>query len=240
MTTRPRCDRLCGLEDKLRRSFTILSGILVAVAIGHAAGQAQALRLPPPPDGAQAIREIVVPGNGQGFAGLAALDGFGLVIYYDSVWIQKLGGTGSDGFRFLRAHEYAHHRLNHAIAQYLTPPALMPYLSYSSELEADCEASRVLRRSGDTAAIQAGFNVYQTGLPPYDSGNRPGAVQRTQNMNSCLGIQSSQVPAPTPMGRSCQTSVGRCGPFYDQPAMPVGAACYCATPAGPVSGRVVQ
>ena len=45
---------------------------------------------------------------------------------------------------------------------------------------------------------------------------------------------------PSPMGRSCQTQIGRCGPFYNQPALPVGTNCYCATPSGPVAGVVVQ
>lgn len=42
------------------------------------------------------------------------------------------------------------------------------------------------------------------------------------------------------MGRSCQTTVGRCGPFYNQPALPVGSSCWCATPYGPAGGQVVQ
>lgn len=41
-------------------------------------------------------------------------------------------------------------------------------------------------------------------------------------------------------GRSCQTQVGRCGPFFDQPALPVGSSCYCATQFGPAPGVVVQ
>ena len=40
-------------------------------------------------------------------------------------------------------------------------------------------------------------------------------------------------------GRSCQTSYGRCGPFYNQPALPLGAACWCPTRFGPASGEVV-
>jgi len=47
-------------------------------------------------------------------------------------------------------------------------------------------------------------------------------------------------PPPPRMGRSCQTSVGRCGPFYNQPALPVGASCWCGTSYGPVAGQVVQ
>ena len=59
-----------------------------------------------------------------------------------------------------------------------------------------------------------------------------------------ISSSSSPRPAPAPrpvrLGRSCQTQIGRCGPFYDQPAMPVGSACYCGTYSGPVGGVVVQ
>jgi len=52
---------------------------------------------------------------------------------------------------------------------------------------------------------------------------------------------SGPSPRPTPrLGRSCQTQVGRCGPFFNQPALPVGSSCYCATPYGPATGVVVQ
>ena len=47
-------------------------------------------------------------------------------------------------------------------------------------------------------------------------------------------------PPAARLGRSCQTQLGRCGPFYDQPAMPVGSSCYCGTYSGPVGGVVVQ
>jgi hypothetical protein len=40
-------------------------------------------------------------------------------------------------------------------------------------------------------------------------------------------------------GRSCETPVTRCGPFYNQPAQPVGSPCWCATPLGPSQGRVI-
>ena len=49
-----------------------------------------------------------------------------------------------------------------------------------------------------------------------------------------------RVPPATEMGRSCQTRLGTCGPFYNQPALPVGSSCHCVTPGGPVSGVVVR
>lgn len=57
--------------------------------------------------------------------------------------------------------------------------------------------------------------------------------------NGGSGPIPSQRPAPT-LGRSCQTQVIRCGPFFNQPALPVGSSCYCATVYGPAPGVVVQ
>lgn len=48
------------------------------------------------------------------------------------------------------------------------------------------------------------------------------------------------IPRPVEYGRSCATSVGRCGPFYNVEPQPVGSECWCATPMGPLSGRVVK
>ena len=60
--------------------------------------------------------------------------------------------------------------------------------------------------------------------------------------SGCLGADGDQDDAPvqSATGRSCQTPYGRCGPFYDQPALPLGSACYCASPAGPIGGVVVR
>jgi hypothetical protein len=47
-------------------------------------------------------------------------------------------------------------------------------------------------------------------------------------------------PPPVQYGRSCASRTGQCGPFYNQPAQPVGTQCWCATPWGPAAGVVVQ
>lgn len=49
-----------------------------------------------------------------------------------------------------------------------------------------------------------------------------------------------QAPGPIApaLGRSCCTGAGKCGPFYNQPALPTGSGCWCATPMGPVTGAV--
>ncbi|HYI08067.1 MAG TPA: C39 family peptidase [Thermoanaerobaculia bacterium] len=50
-----------------------------------------------------------------------------------------------------------------------------------------------------------------------------------------------EAPRPTAqLGHSCATPALTCGPFYNQPALPLGSACWCGTPYGPSYGRVVK
>lgn len=144
----------------------------------------QQLNLGPLP-GVGQVPEYLMPGNGQGFAGLATFYMGQPVIFYDNVWVQKMGGIGSSGFRFLRAHEYAHHARRHGLIMLNSPPQMWPVLGYNEELDADCTAIRYLKQVGDMAAVQAGFQIYQLVLPPQDAGGRPGAVTRINNMNQC-------------------------------------------------------
>ena len=144
----------------------------------------QQLNLGPLP-GVGQVPEYLVPGNGQGFAGLATFYMNQPVIFYDNVWVQKMGGIGSAGFRFLRAHEYAHHARGHALIRLNSPPQMLPILGYQEELDADCTAVKYLKQVGDMAAVQAGFQIYNSVLPPQDTGGRPGAVARTNTMNNC-------------------------------------------------------
>lgn len=144
----------------------------------------QQLNLGPLP-GIGQVPEYIMPGTGQGFAGLATFYMGQPVIFYDNVWVQKMGGVGSPEFRFVRAHEYAHHARGHALIKLNSPPQMWPVLGYQEELDADCAAVRYLNQVGDIAAIQAGFQIYQLVLPPQDIGGRPGALARIQNMNGC-------------------------------------------------------
>lgn len=144
----------------------------------------QPLSLGPMP-GINQVPEYLMPGNGQGFAGLATFYMGQPVILYDSVWVQRMGGIGSPAFRFLRAHEYAHHVRGHGLLKLNSPPQMWPVLGYQEELDADCQAVRFLKQIGDMAAVQAGFQTYRSVLPPQDAGNRPGAATRVNNMNNC-------------------------------------------------------
>lgn len=144
----------------------------------------QQLNLGPLP-GVGFVPEYLMPGNGQGFAGLATFYNGQPVIFYDNVWVQRMGGIGSPAFRFLRAHEYAHHARGHGLAKLNSPPQMWPVLGYQEELDADCQAVSYLKQMNDMAAVEAGFQVYGMVLPPQDTGGRPGADARFRNMNNC-------------------------------------------------------
>lgn len=63
-----------------------------------------------------------------------------------------------------------------------------------------------------------------------------GDLDDDDDEESDLGLEEDEDLVRT--GRSCVTAVNRCGPFYNQPALPVGSPCWCATPYGPAQGRV--
>jgi hypothetical protein len=162
-------------------AFFFALGVAVAPLDSEAQ---QPLDLGPLP-GVGQVQEYLVPGNGQGFLALATFYMRQPVIFYDGVWVQRIGGIGSPGFRFARAHEYAHHARGHVISQFSSPPATLAVLGYQAELDADCVAVRYLRSVGDREAMRAGFAIYQQVLPAQDVAGRPGAAVRTNNMAAC-------------------------------------------------------
>jgi hypothetical protein len=171
-----------------RMLFLCIGSIFLSVqpSVSQNIPGAQRLDLNEAPDGGRLIPEYAINAGGGGFSGLATFYSGRPVIFYDIVWIQRFGGFETSGFRFLRAHEYGHHRLNHGLQQLNSPPQMLPVLGYNSELEADCWAMRTLKRNGDQEAIRAAFYIYQNVLPPQDAQGRPGAANRTANMNRCL------------------------------------------------------
>jgi hypothetical protein len=170
-----------------RMSRAVFACVLAGLLSSQVDISAQQLQLPPPSDGGLAFAEVVMQGGGRGFAGLATIFNGQPTIFYDATWLTWMGGVHTPAFRFLRAHEYAHHRRGHVLAQFNTPPVMLPILGYQSELDADCVAVRTLRAAQDQQAIQAGFAVYQRLLPPGDTPDgRPGGINRTQTMQACL------------------------------------------------------
>lgn len=228
----------------VRAARQVLFAVLLCSHAGPALSQVILRDLPAPVDGGSRIREVMFPGNGMGFAGLSTLDPAGPVILYDSVWIDRIGGLDSPGFRFTRAHEYGHHRLRHVLVQFTTPPAALPVLSHRSELEADCWAVRKLEENDDEAAIRAGMRIYQRVLPEESTPDgRPGSLERIRIMRHCQGssrvLDSEEKPNHAhrlAVGRTCATPLGSCGPLYGIAALPIGSPCHC----GAIGGRVTN
>lgn len=171
-----------------RCSLAVLVAVAIYLPSNAQMANFQVLPPQPGPDNGPPIREIVLINNGPlgGFAGFATIYNGAPIILYASNWLQWMGGLGSPAFRFTRAHEYGHHRGQHAMQQMTTFPPLLPMLGYQQELEADCFAVKILKSNGDQQAIDAGFSVYQQVLTPGPANGRPGWVERHNTMNLCL------------------------------------------------------
>ncbi|MFC7478484.1 hypothetical protein ACFQS7_29460 [Dankookia sp. GCM10030260] len=148
---------------------------------------ANRINLPDTPDDGPEIPEFVTqfPGMLGGFLGLATMFQGTPVIFYDPGWISRVGGPSSPGFRFMRAHEYAHHRLSHAMRSIMALNQGNFLFGYTQEVEADCWAAETLALQGDGAAVRAGANLYANVLPPFDTQGRPGGQVRLETISRC-------------------------------------------------------
>ena len=110
-------------------------------------------------------------------------------------------------------------------------------LGTDDEARADCWAAQQLKKAPN------GERFLQVAIQHFtDRRNEPvnprygPMLERARRVARCGGIGDSAPPtSTTPMGRSCCTSYGKCGPFYNQPALPLGAVCNCGPGA---AGRV--
>ena len=100
-----------------------------------------------------------------------------------------------------------------------------PYLAAGGD-ELQRKGQYQIAYSAFVRRLQWGESIYRIRCTGADCGS-----------GNSAGGEGSRGPQ---LGRSCQTAFGTCGPFYNQPAQPLGSQCYCATPAGPVYGRVVR
>lgn len=79
------------------------------------------------------------------------------IIVYDESFFSGYGEDGEALFRYVRAHEYAHHRLGHVWSARSILGALFGVSRSvrAEELEAECWAMRHLAASDDAAAMRA-------------------------------------------------------------------------------------
>jgi hypothetical protein len=113
-------------------------------------------------------------------------------------------------------------------------------LASSDERRVDCWAAEQLSRAPNgqdylRVAVQHFMDRQNEPVNP-----RYGPMaERARRVASCGHLQSAPSPQPRTQpqnyGRSCCTPYGKCGPFYNQPALPIGSACYCGNGA---TGRV--
>lgn len=134
----------------------------------------------------------------------------GPVIIYCQAAANQLNAQWPGAGHFYYVHEFGHVALQTA-----------------DEPRADCWAAQQLRnapngrRTLDAAIRHFVARQYERVNPRYGP-----MLQRAQRIASCAGIPMPS-GSSTSLGRSCCTPAGKCGPFYNQPALPIGSVCNC-------------
>ncbi|MEA2325523.1 MAG: O-acetyl-ADP-ribose deacetylase [Thermoanaerobaculia bacterium] len=159
-----------------------------------------------------ALAKVPVVENCNATGGDIAVARPGPMIIYCQARADQLNAQFPGAGHFYYVHEFGHVALNTA-----------------DEARADCWAAQQLRN------VQNGRQVLDAALRHFVSRqNEPvhprygPMLQRAQRIANCAGIPMPSGSSATPaMGRSCCTPYGKCGPFYNQPALPIGAVCNC-------------
>ncbi len=183
---------VCECEQHSRRDVLRLCGLMAqGMLVGSAvltwnAGDAAAT-----PDGGPRIREHIVRGlqsRANAWA-IATHDRRGPLILYDSRIMRNLFRRfGDAAFRFIRAHEYGHHRRGHLHGVGAGDPSYGAWLVNATELDADCWAAGTLRRNRDFEALTAGLEVIRRAMPAHSFPGAPGARERIANIRNCSGL----------------------------------------------------
>lgn len=129
------------------------------------------------------VREIARPGLGD--IAMAGYDQFGPVIYYDPAVVAQAGPVLSE---FFRAHEYGHHALNHITRQmWEANPFTYTWVRQMHELEADAWAARTLASRGNTASVNAAYQLFYSQGNHRASLNHPTGFQRAAAIQQAIG-----------------------------------------------------
>lgn len=116
--------------------------------------------------------------------GLSSLTPAGPVILYSPTFFLSLGPYGPPMFRYMQAHECAHHADGDVVAGMMNPLGMM-MINPQIEIRADCGAARTLKAAGDTEAVQVAEN-YWARYGNFPTGpNYPTGIQRAQTLASC-------------------------------------------------------
>ena len=87
-------------------------------------------------------------------------------------------------FRYMLAHECAHH-LNGDVVAGMMDPMGMLMVTPQLELRADCNAARFLRSQNDMQALQVAIQYWQQSGNVPTGPNYPTGIQRPQTLSPC-------------------------------------------------------
>ncbi len=179
----------CECEHHSRRNFLrVCSLVTQGAVVGSLALLWNAEDAGASPDGGPRIREHIIRGlqsRANAWA-IATYDRRGPLILYDSRTMRRLFRTfGDAAFRFIRAHEYGHHRRGHLRGVGAADPGYGDWLVNSTELDADCWAARTLRQNRDFQALNAGIEIISRAMPAHSFPGAPGAPERIANIRRC-------------------------------------------------------
>jgi hypothetical protein len=106
------------------------------------------------------------------------------IIFFNQLFFMSLGQGGQDLYRYMLAHECAHHQSGDVVAGMMDPMGMLT-INPVVELRADCGAAQYLKSVGDVAALAAAIQYWASFGNMPTGPNYPTGFQRAQALNSC-------------------------------------------------------
>jgi hypothetical protein len=165
----------------------------------------------------EALARIPVIENCAETGGDIAVSRPGPVIYYCQAAANALNQRWPDAGHFYYVHEFGHQALQSA-----------------NEAQADCWAAKESAKLPDGQHyLDAAIEHFEDRGPEYHprygtAAERAARIRRCATEVSNSGSEGRRKEPLSRLGRSCCMSRGgMCGPFLNQPALPVGSPCSC-------------
>lgn len=115
---------------------------------------------------------------------LSSMTPSGPVIVYNGSFFQGLGANGQLLFRWMLAHECAHHLNGDVVGSMLNPQGYL-IITPEIELRADCDSAKYLRSINDLAALNYAILFWERSGNNSTGPNYPTGVQRAQTLRTC-------------------------------------------------------
>ncbi len=185
----------------------IYRAVFAVVAFGLTASPTAAQWTP-----SGSLTQVPVVENCAATGGDIAVARPGPVIFYCQSVADQLNAKWPGAGHFYYVHEFGHVALNTA-----------------DEPQADCWAAHELRNAPNgVQTLEAAIRHFIARQNEPVNPRYGPMLQRAERVASCAGLQMPTSPTPR-LGRSCCTQNGKCGPFFNQPAHPIGSACNCGS-----------